>query len=67
MAMLALLMGVESIQRLMLPLPIRLNETISVATIGLVVNVISAWLPRGGQLAGLSDRGECIDNRLHNH
>jgi Co/Zn/Cd efflux system component len=51
----------------MLPLPIRLNEAISVATIGLVVNVISAWLPRGGQLAGLSDRGECIDNRLHNH
>jgi len=44
LAVIALLMGVESIQRLISPQPIRFNEAIAVAFIGLAVNVISALL-----------------------
>ncbi len=47
LAVIALLIGVESIQRLVSPLPIRFNEAIMVAFIGLVVNVISAFLLQG--------------------
>ena len=45
LGVIALLMGIESIQRLFAPRPIRFNEAIAVAFIGLAVNVISAfWL-----------------------
>ena len=44
LAVIALLIGVESVQRLVSPQPIRFNEAIIVAFIGLVVNVISAFL-----------------------
>lgn len=47
LAVIALLIGVESVQRLVSPLPIRFNEAIIVAFIGLVVNVISAFLLQG--------------------
>ncbi|MCK5419957.1 MAG: CDF family Co(II)/Ni(II) efflux transporter DmeF, partial [Desulfobacterales bacterium] len=47
LAVIALLIGVESIQRLVSPLPIRFNEAITVAFVGLVVNVISAFLLQG--------------------
>jgi cation diffusion facilitator family transporter len=40
----ALFMTVESVNRLLHPLPIHFNEAILVASIGLVVNVLSAWL-----------------------
>jgi cation diffusion facilitator family transporter len=44
LAVIAMLMAVESIQRLISPQPIRFNEAIAVAFIGLAVNVISALL-----------------------
>jgi len=44
LAVIALLIGVESIQRLVSPQPIRFNEAIVVAFVGLVINVISAFL-----------------------
>jgi cation diffusion facilitator family transporter len=44
LGVIALLIGVESIQRLISPQPIRFNEAIVVAFVGLVVNVISAFL-----------------------
>jgi cation diffusion facilitator family transporter len=44
LAVIAMLMGVESIQRLISPQTIRFNEAIAVAFIGLAVNVISALL-----------------------
>jgi cation diffusion facilitator family transporter len=47
LAVIALLIGVESIQRLVSPQPIRFNEAIAVAFVGLVVNVISAFLLQG--------------------
>ena len=44
LAVIALLMAVESIQRLISPVTIRFNEAIAVAVIGLAVNLISAYL-----------------------
>jgi cation diffusion facilitator family transporter len=44
LAVIALLMAVESVRRLFEPLPIRFNEAIAVAVVGLVVNVVSALM-----------------------
>jgi cation diffusion facilitator family transporter len=41
-------MGFESVSRLLAPSPIRFDEAIPVAVIGLVVNVVSAWLLSSG-------------------
>mgnify|MGYP003572482720 FL=1 len=45
--MVALMMGIESILRLINPETIRFDEAILVAVIGLMVNLLSAWLLRG--------------------
>ena len=37
-------MGIESATRLVHPAPIRFNEAIPIAGVGLVVNIVSAWL-----------------------
>ncbi|MCB1759420.1 MAG: CDF family Co(II)/Ni(II) efflux transporter DmeF [Gammaproteobacteria bacterium] len=47
LAVVALLMGMESIERLLSPQAIRFNEAILVAVVGLAVNLLSAWLLRG--------------------
>lgn len=47
LAIVALLMGLESVERLLSPQSIRFNEAILVACIGLVVNLMSAWLLHG--------------------
>ena len=47
LAVIAVLMGVESVGRLFSPVTIRFNEAIAVAVIGLAVNIISAYLLRG--------------------
>ena len=46
LALIALLIGWESFQRLLAPVPIRFDQAIMVAVIGLVVNLVSAWLLR---------------------
>ena len=46
LAMIALLIGWESIGRLFHPLPIAFDEAILVAALGLCVNLVSAWLLR---------------------
>ena len=48
LAMIALLIGYESIRRLLDPVPIRFAEAIPIAFLGLAVNVASAWLLSGG-------------------
>lgn len=48
LAMIALLIGYEAISRLLHPIPISFNEAIPIAVLGLVVNVVSAWLLSGG-------------------
>jgi cation diffusion facilitator family transporter len=42
-------MGFESIRRLIEPAPIRFDEAIPVAVLGLAVNVVSAWLLATGE------------------
>ncbi|MEO1200010.1 MAG: CDF family Co(II)/Ni(II) efflux transporter DmeF [Pseudomonadota bacterium] len=46
LALIALLIGWESFQRLMEPVPISFNQAIMVAMVGLIVNLLSAWLLR---------------------
>ena len=48
LAMIALLIGYEAVERLLNPVPISFNEAIPIAALGLVVNVVSAWLLSGG-------------------
>jgi len=48
LAMIALLIGYESATRLVSPVPIRFNEAIPIAGLGLLVNLASAWLLGGG-------------------
>ncbi|HVO46440.1 MAG TPA: CDF family Co(II)/Ni(II) efflux transporter DmeF [Steroidobacteraceae bacterium] len=47
LAMMALLIGYEAISRLLEPVPIRFREAIPIACVGLVVNIVSAWLLSG--------------------
>jgi cation diffusion facilitator family transporter len=49
LAMIALLIGYEALSRLLHPIPISFNEAIPIAVLGLVVNVVSAWLLSGGR------------------
>ena len=44
LAMIALLIAWESVSRLINPLPIAFNEAIPIATLGLGINLLSAWL-----------------------
>ena len=46
--MIALLIGYESVMRAFSPVPIRYNEALTIAVIGLFVNVASVWLLSGG-------------------
>src|SRR5713101_1117101 len=46
LAMIAMLIGSESIGRLIHPVPIAFNEAIPIAVLGLGVNLVSAWLLR---------------------
>jgi cation diffusion facilitator family transporter len=48
LAMIALLIGYESVSRLFAPVPIDFAEAIPIAGLGLAVNIASAWLLSGG-------------------
>ena len=48
LAMIALLIGYEAVDRLLHPVRIDFNEAIAIACLGLAVNVLSAWLLSGG-------------------
>ena len=48
LAMIALLIGYEAVSRLFAPVPIHFAEAIPIASLGLVVNLASAWLLSGG-------------------
>ncbi|MEA2831786.1 MAG: hypothetical protein QOF22_2534, partial [Bradyrhizobium sp.] len=54
LAMIALLIGYEAVSRLLNPIAISFNEAIPIAALGLVVNVVSAWLLSGGHHHGHS-------------
>src|SRR6266481_9922440 len=44
LAMIALLIGYESVTRMLAPVPIHFAEAIPIACLGLAVNIASAWL-----------------------
>jgi cation diffusion facilitator family transporter len=49
LAVVALLVGGESVSRLSSPVSIQFDDAIAVAFIGLAVNLVCAWLLRGGE------------------
>jgi cation diffusion facilitator family transporter len=48
LAMIAVLIGYEALSRFLSPVPIHFREAIPIAVVGLVVNIVSAWLLSGG-------------------
>src|ERR1700680_1167772 len=48
LAMIAILIGYESVSRVFHPVPIHFAEAIPIACLGLAVNIISAWLLSSG-------------------
>ncbi|MGO9133651.1 MAG: CDF family Co(II)/Ni(II) efflux transporter DmeF [Methylovirgula sp.] len=64
LAIIALLIGYESITRILQPVPIAFNEAIPIAIVGLAVNLISALLLRHDHGHGDHDHGE---NYGHDH
>lgn len=49
LAMIALLIGYEAVVRFISPVPIQFGEAIPIAVVGLVVNLVSAWLLSGDE------------------
>jgi len=65
LAVVALMIGFESALRLTAPVPIRFDEAIAVAALGLLVNIASAWLLHDG---GHHDHGhDHHDAHAHDH
>ncbi|MGC2033771.1 MAG: CDF family Co(II)/Ni(II) efflux transporter DmeF [Steroidobacteraceae bacterium] len=52
LAMIALLIGYEAVARFLAPVPIHFAEAIPIAVVGLLVNIVSAWLLSGGDHPG---------------
>jgi cation diffusion facilitator family transporter len=65
LAMIALLIGYESIARLIHPVPIAFDEAIPLAALGLGVNLLSAWLLHDGK--GHSDHAAHEHEGDHHH
>jgi cation diffusion facilitator family transporter len=61
LAMIALLIGYESITRFVAPIPIHFAEAIPIACLGLLVNIASAWLLSD------ADHGHNHDHHGHEH
>jgi len=67
LAIIALLIGYEAVQRFIDPVAIAFNEAIPIAVVGLVVNVVSAWLLSGGEHHGHSHGGGHNHGGGHSH
>jgi cation diffusion facilitator family transporter len=66
LAMIALLIGYESVSRIFDPVPIHFTEAIPIACLGLAVNIASAWLLSGGEHHGHS-QGHGHAHGSHDH
>ena len=66
LAMIALLIAYESVERLFQPVTIAFNEAIPIAFLGLLVNLVSAWLLRG-EHDHAHDHGHEEHDHDHNH
>jgi cation diffusion facilitator family transporter len=68
LAMIALLIGYESVSRLFAPVPIHFAEAIPIACLGLAVNIASAWLLSGDDHHGHShEAGHGAGHAEHDH
>lgn len=67
LAVVALLMGMESIHRLLVPETIQFDQAILVASIGLLVNLVSAWLLQGGHAHSHHHHGPADAHDHHHH
>jgi cation diffusion facilitator family transporter len=69
LAVVSLLIGYESAIRLFNPVPIAFDEALPVAVLGLVVNIVSAWLLAGdhGHVPGHSHAHGEHDHLDHDH
>jgi cation diffusion facilitator family transporter len=65
LAVVAIVMAAESVQRLLAPSPIRFNEAIAVAVVGLAVNLVSAFMLQSRHAHGHED--EHAKGRPHDH
>jgi cation diffusion facilitator family transporter len=64
----ALLIGYESVERLVHPVPIAFDQAIPLAALGLGVNLLSAWLLHDGhEHAGENTHGHDHDDDHHHH
>ena len=60
LAMIALLIGYESVSRIFTPVPIHFAEAIPIACLGLAVNIASAWLlSSGGTITAIATATAC--------
>jgi cation diffusion facilitator family transporter len=66
LAMIALLIGYESVTRLFQPVHIAFREAIPIAALGLCVNLASAWLLRDDHSHG-HHHGHAHDDHHHDH
>jgi cation diffusion facilitator family transporter len=66
LAMIALLIGYESVSRIFDPVPIHFAEAIPIACLGLVVNIASAWLLSSSEHRGHS-HGHGHAHQSHDH
>ena len=66
LAMIALLIGYESVSRIFAPVPIHFAEAIPIACLGLAVNIASAWLLSSGEHHGHS-HGHGHAHEGHDH
>lgn len=76
LALIAMIIGWDSLARLVDPVPIRFDEAIAIAAAGLVVNLVSAWLLRddhghahghGGHAHGHAPHDHHDHEHLHEH
>lgn len=63
----ALLLGVESGRRFFEDIDIHYDQAILVAVVGLVVNLVSAWMLGGGHSHSHGDDGHDHDDHHHDH
>lgn len=63
LGVIALAIGAESLQRLFMPGHVAFDQALMVAALGLVVNLVSAWLLSAGGASGADD----LHTRAHHH
>jgi cation diffusion facilitator family transporter len=67
LAIVALLIGVESLLRIVSPVAISFDQAIAVAVLGLGVNLVSAWMLHGGPGHDHGDGHGHAHGRSHDH